>query len=222
MALVRIDRVLNTSSARREVNVSLTANGNDDAILFQRFLDGEDDAFLRLYKKYNQRLHIYCLKIIGDQELAADIAQEMWEKVIQLRNDPQQVHNPGGLFLRIIRNLCIDHLRARRPSLSLDEVDDSPHFAYTPHEPSELEELALAALDKLSYEYREVLILNLYCGYRFDEIAVMTGKTPDAIWARASRARAQLRKMVGALVDPNDTTYPLSSPKRQTRTEGRA
>lgn len=201
--------------------MSLPVTCNDDAIEFQRFLDGDDDAFLRLYKKYNHRLFVYCLKIVGSQEQAEDISQEMWERVIQLRNDPQPVHNPGGLFLRIIRNLCIDHLRARRPAIPLDEVDESAYFVYTPHEPSELEELALSALDKLSYEYREVLVLNLYCGYRFDEIAAMTGKTPDAIWARASRARVQLRKMVAALIDPQDTSIQLPTPKRsQSKTEG--
>jgi DNA-directed RNA polymerase specialized sigma24 family protein len=76
-----------------------------------------------------------------------------------------------------------------------------------------LEELALASLEKLSFEYREVLVLNLYCGYRFDEIAAMTGKTPDAIWARASRARAQLRKMVASAINQEETTMQKVSPK---------
>jgi DNA-directed RNA polymerase specialized sigma24 family protein len=61
--------------------------------------------------------------------------------------------------------------------------------------------MVLASLDELSFDHREVLILNIYCGYRFDEIAAMMGKSPDAIWARASRARAQLRKAVRAMID---------------------
>jgi DNA-directed RNA polymerase specialized sigma24 family protein len=59
-----------------------------------------------------------------------------------------------------------------------------------------MEELALTALDALPFETREILVLNLYAGYRFDEIAAMLGKSPDAIWARASRGRAQLRTII--------------------------
>lgn len=168
----------------------------NDAVSFQRFLDGENDAFLALFRKYNQRLFVYCLKILGNREQAEDTTQEMWERIIQLRRAPQQVRNPGGLFLRVARNLCIDHLRARRPTVPLEDLNEEALTGLAPREPTEREEVALMMLDKLPFEYREVLILNLYCGYRFDEIAAMTGKTPDAIWARASRARAQLRTMV--------------------------
>jgi RNA polymerase sigma-70 factor (ECF subfamily) len=188
-------------------------NVQEDRDFFQRFIEGDDAAFLALYNKYNQRLYVYALKIMGEAENANDIVQEMWERVVMMRTAPQEVANPGGLFLRMARNLCIDHLRSRRPSIALEEADESPQFVYTPHEPSELEELALESLNKLSFEYREVLVLNLYCGYRFDEIAVMTGKTPDAIWARASRARAQLRKMVAAAIGEEESPMQVASPK---------
>jgi RNA polymerase sigma-70 factor (ECF subfamily) len=150
---------------------------------------------------------------MGEAEHANDILQEMWERIVQMRTSPQEVGNPGGLFLRVVRNLCIDHMRARRLLIPIEDVEDSAQFVYTPHEPSELEELALESLNKLSFEYREVLVLNLYCGYRFDEIAAMTGKTPDAVWARASRARAQLRKMVASAIDREESTMPIASPK---------
>jgi RNA polymerase sigma factor (sigma-70 family) len=193
--------------------VHAPTNVQDDRECFRRFIDGDDAAFLALFKKYNQRLHLYALKIMGEIEQANDILQEMWERIVQMRTAPQEVGNPGGLFLRVVRNLCIDHLRSRRSLVPIEDVEDSAQFVYTPHEPSELEELALESLNKLSFEYREVLVLNLYCGYRFDEIAVMTGKTPDAIWARASRARAQLRKMVASAINQDESTMQTTSPK---------
>jgi len=36
----------------------------------------------------------------------------------------------------------------------------------------------------------------MYCGYRFDEIAEMLKISPNAVWTRASRARAQLREII--------------------------
>jgi RNA polymerase sigma-70 factor (ECF subfamily) len=200
--------------------VQAPTNVHEDRECFQRFIDGDDAGFLVLFKKYNQRLYVYALKILEDAEQAGDIVQEMWERIVMMRTAPQEVSNPGGLFLRVARNLCIDHLRARRPLLPLEDIEESAQFTYTPQEPSELEELALESLNKLSFEYREVLVLNLYCGYRFDEIAAMTGKTPDAVWARASRARAQLRKMVAsALGQEEPITQKTTSKPRQVRIE---
>ena len=82
-------------------------------------------------------------------------------------------------------------------------------------ERSDLEEKLVAALDSLPFETREILVLNAYCGYRFDEIATMLDKSPDAVWARASRARAQLRRMVLA----DDTTKNRGKGKKTERGE---
>ena len=184
----------------------------EDAEQFALFLEGDNEAFLRLFRKYNQRIHLYCLKFIGDVAVAEDLAQEMWERLIELRGNPQQVLNPTGFLFRIARNLCLDHLKRQRKIVSLDDVREADHPTTSEHEPTDLEELVLATLDRLPVEQREVLILNLYCGYRFDEIAEMLGNTPEAVWARASRARAQLRKMVAAGIGVADRTRSNEAP----------
>jgi RNA polymerase sigma-70 factor, ECF subfamily len=168
----------------------------EDEALFNRFLRGEDDAFLGLFRRHNRRVFTYCLKIVGGREQAEDIAQETWERIIALRTQPYSVRNPIGFLLRIARNLCLDHLKTRKHHLALDNLSESSHPVHSTGEHSTLEELVLTALHRLSFKYREVLILNTYCGYQFEEIAEMLGKSPEAIWARASRARAELRTIV--------------------------
>jgi RNA polymerase sigma-70 factor (ECF subfamily) len=170
-----------------------------DAARFERFLAGENDAFVEIHRAYNRRLHLYCTKMIGNPTAAEDVVQELWERVIRMRESPSgQVRNPLGLLFTIARNCCLDYLKSpRRKTLALDDLGESAH-PVDRDSMSELEELALASLDALPFESREVLVLNLYAGYRFDEIATMLGKSPEAIWARASRARAQLRKIVAA------------------------
>lgn len=167
-----------------------------DVDLFGRFLAGDDRAFHDLFRRHNGRLLLYCRKIVGDGAQAEDLTQEMWTKVIELRRRPPEVRNPVGLLLRIARNLCIDHLRKSQRLLSLTDLDDETVPDYTIRQPSEMEEHALAALERLPFEYREVLVLNLYCGYRFDEIASMLDKSSEAVWAVASRARRKLRGMI--------------------------
>lgn len=178
----------------------------DDAAAFRSFLTGDNTAFAALFDRYHHRLHVYCLKFLGDADVAADVTQELWERVIRMRTAPRDVQNPAGLFLRMARNLCLNH---RKRSGRFSPIEDL-HDAHHPREDaagdgSELTDAIEAGLARLSFDDRELLVLNAYCGYRFEEIAAMLGKRPEAIWMRASRARARLRKEVVELIGLNHT-----------------
>jgi RNA polymerase sigma-70 factor (ECF subfamily) len=168
---------------------------NGDSILLERFQQGDNAALVELFDRHNRRLFIYCLKFVGDADQANDLTQEFWEKILRLRTKPCEVRNPLAFFLTVARNLCLNHLKARRNHASLEAIPEVAH-PIDGREENELEEKILRSLDRLSFEHREVLILNIYCGYRMEEIAQMLGKSPEAIWKRASRARKQLRQMV--------------------------
>jgi RNA polymerase sigma-70 factor (ECF subfamily) len=174
---------------------------SDDTMLLDRYFAGENGALVELYDRHNHRLYLYCLKLLGSPEQAQDLTQELWEKVARLRARPQHVLNPAGFLLTIARNLCFNQLKARKRFSSLDAMNDTVHPTYEMRELTEMEDLVVSALDKLPDDYREVLILNLYSGYRLDEIATMLGKSPDAIRKRASRARLQLRTMVMEMIE---------------------
>jgi len=166
-----------------------------DALLLERFQRGEDGALVELFDRHNRRLLIYCQKLLGSREQAKDITQELWMRVLRLRGSSQSVANPVGFFLKIARNLCLNHIEARRTHTPLDALSERAHPVADGGR-SEMEELILASLERLSFEHREVLVLHIYCGYRLEEIAAMTGKSPEAIWKRASRARKELRTLV--------------------------
>ncbi len=189
---------------------SLQAAGRDIG-LFERFLDGDDGAFVELYDRHNHRLFLYCLKIVGGEEQAEDVIQEMWERVIKLRKTRPEVINPMGLFLTIARNLCLNHVKARRNHASIDDITESDHPAVHMRELSHLEELVVLSLPKLPFAQREVLILNAYSGYRFDEIASMLGESVTAVRMRASRARAHLGRLISAMLALNENSESESS-----------
>lgn len=179
----------------------------DDAAAFRSFLTGDNAAFAALFDRYHHRLYIYSLKFLGDADAAADVTQELWERVIRMRTAPREVRNPAGLFLRMARNLCLNN---RKRSGRFSPIEDL-HDAHHPREDaaaegSELTDAIEAGLARLSFDDRELLVLNAYCGYRFEEIAAMLGKRPEAIWVRASRARARLRREVVELIGLAHTT----------------
>jgi RNA polymerase sigma-70 factor (ECF subfamily) len=173
-----------------------TQHPEKDAVLFTRFLAGDDAAFTELYRRHNQRLFAYCAKILENAEVAQDLTHTLWEKVIGLRNVVgvrEEIANPVGFLLRSARNLCLDHKKHHAFQTPLEEVGEHTSDS---NELSSEEEIVIAALRTLPEETREILVLHYYSGYSFEEIAEMFGKSSNAIWTRVSRARTQLKAMI--------------------------
>lgn len=167
-----------------------------EAALFHRFLHGDDAAAIKIFQMYNSRLFVYCSKILGDAEQAEDVVQAVWERVIKMRANPQEVSNPTGFLFRIARNLSINHIKVRSRTIPLENLDELSHPVSENSGTSDVEELILSSLDALKFEDRELLVLHTYCGYKLEEIGEMLGISANAIWTRASRARARLRAIV--------------------------
>lgn len=185
---------------------STKESGPDDRELFQSFLDGNDQAFAELFRRHASRLYVYTLKIVGDQQQTRDIMQDVWERIIRFRSEGKEApHTPLGLLIRITRNLCLNHKRGRKDTLPLDGMPEWRQPRTEGKDLSELEEAVVIALERLPIEQREVLILNAYSGYRFDEIAEMLGEAESTIRTRAWRARARLGTIIAALIGLNDT-----------------
>ena len=179
----------------------------DQNRLFEAFLAGNDAAFAELYRDLNPRLSAYCHKISSSN--ADDIMQELWERVIAmrapaLRKRKLEVINPSAFLFRMLKNLAIDEFRRGKNEIALDDdVTNAIHGSHlAPYdtldskEPTEIECIIIEALEKLAESEREVLLLNIYSGYSFGEIAEMVGRSTEAIWQQASRARVKLRKIV--------------------------
>jgi len=176
----------------------IAESGDQTGFLFRRFLEGDDLAFTSLYKLHNKKLFIYCANFLHDSEAAKDITHSLWERVIALRVKGEVIGNPAGFFLRSARNLCINYLKRSKFQMRIDEVP----LEASETEITEEEELLRLSLEELSEETREMIILHYYSGYSFEEIAVMQGKSPSAVWTRVSRARSQLKQILARkLVD---------------------
>lgn len=194
----------------------------NDPILFARFLAGDDSGFMELFDRHTHRLYLYCLKFVNDRQRAEDLVQDLWERVIKLRAEGKGApDNPVGLFVRIARNLCLNSIRDEKNISSLDEMPEWEHPSTSMREMSHHEELVVAALKRLPMAQREVLILNAYSGYRFDEIAEMLGEPVGAIRTRAWRARAQLGRVISALIELDESNEKNESyGEDDRRTEG--
>lgn len=187
--------------------------GAEDAALLNAFLDGDDLAFAGLFDRHNKRLFLYCARMLGSAEQAEDIVQGLWERVIRLRSEKRGIRNPSAFLLTVARNLCLNHLKRERRRAPFDGAARAACDRPEERRRTDLEEEVLEALDRLPMKYREVLVLNIYSGYDFEEIAAMLGISAAAAWKRASRGREQLRKglarlTAGSFSDTNDGKTP--------------
>ncbi len=181
--------------------------------MLNAFLDGDDLAFAGLFDRHNERLFLYCARMLGSAEQAEDIVQGLWERVIRLRSEKRGIRNPSAFLLTVARNLCLNHMKRERRRAPFDGAARAACDRTEERRRTDLEEEVLEALDRLPMKYREVLVLNIYSGYDFEEIAAMLGISAAAAWKRASRGREQLRKglarlTAGSFSDTNDGKTP--------------
>lgn len=94
-----------------------------DAALLARFASGDARAARLLLDRLAPRVLAHALRLLGDRAEAEDVTQEamlrLWRIADQWRDEGAQV---STWLYRVAGNLCIDRLRARRPSVEIDEA----------------------------------------------------------------------------------------------------
>ena len=187
--------ILDTQIQRRTV-VTESLSAQEDGRLMQAFMAGDDDAFSALFDRHNERLYLYSARLLGNSTSAEDVIQEVWERVIRLRAEPQEIHNPAGFLLTIARNLSLNLLKKKKRQRLLEQEVKRESLQEVRVGSDDLKDIVIEGLNSLPMKYREVLVLNLYSGYNFDEIAEMLEISTDAAWKRASRGRKELRDIL--------------------------
>jgi RNA polymerase sigma-70 factor (ECF subfamily) len=180
----------------------------DEIALVQSAQNGDLDSFNTLILHYQDRVFNTALRILGDEDLAQDAAQEAFISAFRSISSFR-----GGSFkawlLRTVTNACYDELRRqkRRPTTPLEpetndgEEMDSPRWLADPNmspaEQSEADELEHAiqhCLDTLPTEFRTVVVLADVQGMDYSEVAIASKVPLGTIKSRLARARLRLRE----------------------------
>jgi RNA polymerase sigma-70 factor, ECF subfamily len=180
----------------------------DEIALVQSAQSGDLDSFNTLILHYQDRVFNTALRILGDEDIAQDAAQEAFISAFRSINTFR-----GGSFkawlLRTVTNACYDELRRqkRRPTTPLEpetkdgEEMDSPRWLadtnMTPAEKFEADELEHAiqhCLDTLPVDFRTVVVLADIQGMDYSEVATASSVPLGTIKSRLARARLRLRE----------------------------
>jgi RNA polymerase sigma-70 factor (ECF subfamily) len=169
----------------------------------------DPDLLDRLIEQYQHRLLRYLVYLSGNRELAEDLFQETWIRVMERGHQYDGQREFSTWLYAVARNLTIDYLRKKSP-VSLDGLmEDEDHAPLEPadtrptawelvaqHEQAEHINAALAGIPA---EYREAIVLRFQDGLALDEIATVTGAPMGTVKSRLYRGLNLLMGKMGRM-----------------------
>ncbi len=210
------ERPAPTRGDRDAVCRRLSAVPEDDSLILQRALDGDESAFAVLIRRYEPKLQVYVAQIVGTAEDARDLVQESFIRVWSNLHQYDPRFRFSTWLFRIAHNLAIDHLRRRRQpvvSLELGEDDEGDEIRLDPADSrrgplGDLENRELAGalgreIAELPESYRELITLRHFIGLSYNEIAELKrlplGTVKNKLFRAHSVLREALREYLGSV-----------------------
>ena len=216
---------MSTTSAIRslfapQINTVAEEQVRRESLAVAQGLKRQDAGLLdELIVRYQHRLLRYLLFLTGNREMAEDLFQDVWMRVLTRGTQFNGKARFETWLFTIARNLVIDHRRKKTMS-SLDELidagndDDRPvSFEVPDNQPSPLEQVAsvedrekiASALLQLDTLYREVLVLRFHEELTLEEIARITKAPLSTVKSRLYRGLAAIKpKLERAAVSLGD------------------
>ena len=194
--------------------------GPQDSELIAQYRNGSEAAFDVLVDRYQSRVFTTIYLIVKDQDVAEDLLQDVFVKVVQTIHSDR--YSEEGKFqpwlMRIAHNLAIDHFRKakRYPTILMEDgsnLFNSLRFAEASVEDQRVKEETLEMVKKLIEELpeaqKEVLVMRHYLDLSFQEIADQTGVSINTALGRMRYALIHLRKKMKQINFAYDKTiYP--------------
>lgn len=168
-------------------------------------LTGKNAAIWRLYETHSRALFAYAYSITHNAELAEDGVHDAILSVARGKSTP---HSPKAYVFRAVRNESIRLARRNGRDASLESFDSAALFTAPPEGApdaqsvrSEEAELLIQSLNSISQDEREVIILHIYAGMKFREIAETTQQPLPTVTSRYRRGLAKLGEILQEVHD---------------------
>lgn len=179
-----------------------------DKELVESYLNGNQSSFEILLNRHQSRVYAYIMMLVKDRQLADDIFQDAFIKVIRTLKSGS--YNEEGKFIqwvmRIAHNLIIDHFRrSKRLPIAESGSDDFQLIDRMGYTDVSIEQKMVTdqihddlrtMIDYLPSEQKEVLYLRMYAEMSFKDIAEMTNVSINTALGRMRYALINMRKMV--------------------------
>ena len=161
--------------------------------------------FERLFSEYNVRIFNYALKMVGDHDRAADIAQDTFIKAYRKLDTLTDATSTRSWIYRIATNTAIDEMRRRRNVVRMGDDEDRPVEQPDGGPGPEtqvlsglLDERIGRALLRLKPNHRQCLILSDVEDMNAQQIGEVMAMSGGAVRVLLCRARGEMRRLLAA------------------------
>ncbi|HEY9220891.1 MAG TPA: sigma-70 family RNA polymerase sigma factor [Lutibacter sp.] len=178
-----------------------------DSVLVNNYINGHEKSLEILIIRHKQRIFSFILSKVSDREVAEDIFQDTFIKVINTLK--RGAYNEEGKFLpwvmRISHNLIIDHFRRNKRLPKFNNTDDFDIFDVLSDEMLSVENQIIKSqiledvrnlIEELPDDQKEVLLMRMYRDMSFKEIAENTDVSINTALGRMRYALINLRKLI--------------------------
>jgi len=171
-----------------------------DNELMQKIQAGDVEKLGLLFERYKRMLFGFFYRVIGNKEVSEDLVQNVFIRILRFKNQFRGEGKFTTWMYRIARNEIADYFKKEKKfgykedinNLS-EKIDGDPLAGQRSLKEEQLQ-LLNYALQKLSVENRELIIMNRYQGLKYKEIGEMLDVSEGAVKVRTFRAMNELKK----------------------------
>jgi RNA polymerase sigma-70 factor (ECF subfamily) len=167
--------------------------------------DARNAEFDRIFTEYSAPIYNYALRMVGDADRAADIAQDTFIKAYRKLDTLTEASSTRSWLYRIATNTAIDEMRRRRHTVPMNVDEDHPLEQADGGPGPEtqvlsglLDERIGRALLRLKANHRQCLILSDVEDMSAVQIGEVMGMSGGAIRVLLCRARGEMRRLLAA------------------------
>ena len=164
----------------------------EDADLIARVRKGDIEAFNLLVSRWEKRVYNYLLRLTGSPDDSLDLSQDVFLKAYQNIRKLDNSARFGPWLFRIAHNEAYSLFRKRKPEAANEDVNLFERAA-APGVSPELAIAVASALDRLTADQREAVVLKVYQGFKFEEMAEIIGIPVSTVKSRLYTALELLK-----------------------------
>lgn len=181
-----IDEAGKKTSNKKELQI--------DEQLFKRIGENDMEALEELYRLTERTLYAYTLSLVKNHEETLDLMQETYIKIMSAAHLYKPMGKPLAWIFIITKNLYLSRLRKQKNEINMnsDEIDNSLNFSYVTDNEDKV--VLIAALNILSEEERNIVLLYAVSGLKHKEIASSIGLSLSTTLSKYHRALRKVRK----------------------------
>ncbi len=201
--------LLKLSFSKTTKGVNRLSNQNERSLI-EKSKNGDVKAFEDLISGYEKKVFNIVYRIVGDYNDAQDVSQEVFIKAFRAIGNFRGKSSFYTWLYRIAVNECMDAMKARKKTAVLSinapvgdedsgiarEIKDDGESLEEKVERNELRSVIEAALNRMPYEHRIMIVLRDVQGFSYEEIAGILKCPSGTVKSRINRARRALKELL--------------------------